>query len=161
MRRERMDKRNTIFALVLIFLIGCSRENETLASPSASAIIRVTYGDSQTNTDEVFVPTETALITSGMFLGNVSESLDLTRTWSLPEDQVEARLSQAINVDAGNGPGLLVISVKGFDHQLATNILNQLCTYYTSHSFSHSSKVPGQPASAIQTVHVSIIQPAQ
>lgn len=146
--------KSIIFFLALITLTGCSK-NE-----AATAIIRVTYG-TQTNTDEaMFVGTETSVLTSDRFLGHVNAALNLSDAWRLSDDGAVTKLRGAVTVQPGNGPGLLVIQVTGFDHQTEVNILNELFNYYTNNCISETLSVPGKPPTT-QAVHASIVRPAQ
>lgn len=146
--------KSIIFFLALIALIGCAKKE------TATAIIRVTYG-TQTNTNEaMFIGTETSVLTSDRFLGHVNAALNLSEAWKLSEDETMAKLRGAVTVQPGNGPGLLVIQATGFDHQTEVNVLNELFNYYTNVCVSETLSVPGKPP-ITQTVHASIVQPAQ
>lgn len=146
--------KSIIFFLALITLMGCSKEE------AATVVIRATYV-TQTNTDEdVLVGTVTSILTSDRFLGHVNTALNLSGAWKLSEDETMAKLRGAVTVQAGNGPGLLVIQATGFDHQTEVNVLNELFNYYTNVCVSETSSVPGKPPTT-QTVHASIVQPAQ
>jgi hypothetical protein len=139
-------------SLMLAVFVSCVKQD------SVTAIIRVAHGapPQVESADGYYLDTETATFRSRDFALHIDEKFNLSKLWGLSEDQVVAKLRNAITVNAGSEPGLFVIKVNGLEHGLAVSILNELCDYYTKMQLTESVNGGQQ-----QKINVSIVRGAE
>jgi hypothetical protein len=144
-------KRTALIFSLLIFA-SCAKQN------SVTATIRVTLGNPPQAeiADGYSLNSEAEIFTSHEFTRHVDEKFNLSKLWNLSESQTATKLGNAITVNGGNEPGLFVIKINGFEHDLAVKILNELCDFYTKQQLTESRNGGQQ-----QKINVSIVKGAE
>jgi hypothetical protein len=151
-----MKRITIVFSLLMLAVfVSCAKRD------SATAIIRVTYGDPPQvkSADEHFLDAQNAIFESVDFALHANEKFNLSKSWGLSNDQTVIKLHNSISVDAGNEPGLFVIKITGIEHELAVKILNELCDFYTKRAALGiwESNNGSQP----QKINISIVSSAK
>ena len=141
----------SLFLIVFLSFTACSREKP------ATATIRVTYGNPpQIQTNEFALNDQSAIVKSYDFLKDVAEKLELPKKLNLSEDATVAKLENAITVQAGNEPGLFVITANILDHETSVEALNELCAFYAGKEIFNSEKGGSE-----HKLNVAIVQSAK
>jgi hypothetical protein len=131
--------------------------------PSASAIVRVQVGNPSaaniaTNADATLAiyNIEEAVFRSYDCAQHANNTLRLANLWGVPEVQANTKIQASLSVQKGSAPGLFVVQIHGFDHDLSVKILNELCSFNCSKLTSASVN-----GGVDQEVHTSIVQAAR
>ncbi|HSY17598.1 MAG TPA: hypothetical protein VK815_04650 [Candidatus Acidoferrales bacterium] len=136
--------------LALVVFMGCAPVPEQRVP--ATAIVRVTRGNPP-ETNDFSANSGMDIFNSYDFADHAGKTLELSKLWGVSDIDAATTIVKSLTVRVGNDPGSIVITLKGIEHSLAVNILNDLCTNAAGRQFSESVN-GGKP----EPMHISIIQ---